>query len=215
MYWILSIHHNFCTHHFTLDVHAPSASIIGSSMTGSKGFPLRELPVSWLRQAADTVLDRLPAHRRNLFEDEYRKLCKDGTGCGNLLGDVVGRHWSLWPQEPPATPEPRVPTPLSPVITDRRTSPLKQLHTVTVESAPLQPLPSPGMMPDCLWFYFVVTVSWILKWCWNIKVIWFEHLGQVLMFWIIFERIEISRGSAVGRRHCNVFLLFPFPSLSL
>jgi len=75
------------------------------------------------REAADTVLDRLPAHRRNLFEDEYRKLCK----------------------ETPATPEPRVPTPLSPVITDRRTSPLKQLHTVTVESAPLQPLPSPGM----------------------------------------------------------------------
>ena len=64
-------------------------------------------------------------------------------------------------QETPATPEPRVPTPLSPVITDRRTSPLKQLHTVTVESAPLQPLPSPGMMPDCLCLCFVV--SWILK----------------------------------------------------
>ena len=30
-------------------------------------------------QAADSVLDRLPAHRRNLFEEEQRKLSKDSS----------------------------------------------------------------------------------------------------------------------------------------
>lgn len=72
------------------------------------------------REAADSVLDRLPAHRRNLFEEEHRKLSKD-TPAAEL----------------------RVPSPLSPPATC--TSPLKQrLHALPVEAAPLQPwLPGP------------------------------------------------------------------------
>jgi hypothetical protein len=36
-------------------------------------------------QAADSVLDRLPAHRRNLFEEEHRKLSKDSSSAFQLF----------------------------------------------------------------------------------------------------------------------------------
>ena len=36
-------------------------------------------------EAADSVLDRLPAHRRNLFEEEHRKLSKDSSSAFQIV----------------------------------------------------------------------------------------------------------------------------------
>ncbi|CAK9085821.1 unnamed protein product [Durusdinium trenchii] len=67
-------------------------------------------------EAAFTVLDRVPPHRRAVFEEEHRKLCKEPL-----------------PERPGERPG--TPTPLSPPL---RRSPLKQrLHAVPVDS----PLP--------------------------------------------------------------------------
>lgn len=40
-------------------------------------------------QAADSVLDRLPAHRRNLFEEEHRKLSKDSSSAFQTVPTIL------------------------------------------------------------------------------------------------------------------------------
>ena len=75
------------------------------------------------------VLDRLPSHRRAVFEDELKKISKDPLPeTAALPGPSPGIMTELR----------SVPTPLSPH--GRRTSPLKQrLHAVPVESPPKAP----------------------------------------------------------------------------
>ena len=69
------------------------------------------------------VVDRIPSHRRAVFDDELKKISKDPLS-------------TTASPSPGIIPELRsVPTPLSPP--GRRTSPLKQrLHAVPVESPP-------------------------------------------------------------------------------
>ncbi|CAE7756067.1 MOR1 [Symbiodinium pilosum] len=80
------------------------------------------------------VLDRLPSHRRAVFEDELKKISKDPLPQPTAS---LGPSTSIMPELR------SVPTPLSPH--SRRTSPLKQrLHAVPVVESPQTQEPAPA-----------------------------------------------------------------------
>lgn len=122
------------------------------------------------------MLERLPAHRRGTFEEELRKLevrksrlnatqiaqkslktCSEELSRGGFLGFGYGFGAALSQDghSIPASPEMRVPAPLSPGCA-LRTSPLKQrLHAV---AAPWRPLLSHYIYLHMLLCYIVVSL---------------------------------------------------------